>query len=206
MSVKELIQYSARFYGIQIDLRSNRLIDALDLDITRKINDLSMGNQKKLAVILSLIHKPRLLILDEPTTGLDPLIQNRFFEILREENESGTTIFFSSHVLSDVEKLCRTVAIIKDGRIVKVEDMNSIKAKLISRVTYRLKTGAKDIPLKTPGIISTEKNKEGSSILYRGEIAVLLKDLLEIPIEKLTITEPDLEEVFMHYYRDEEEK
>lgn len=206
MFVKEFIQYSARFFGIRLDQRSNRLIDALDLDLTRKIADLSLGNKKKLAVILSLIHKPRLLILDEPTTGLDPLIQNRFFEILREENESGMTIFFSSHNLSDVEKLCHKVAIIKEGRIVKIDDMNSIKAKLISRVTYRLKTGAKECPLKTPGIISTEKNKEGFSILYRGEISALLEDLSKIPIEKLTISEPDLEEVFMHYYRDDEEK
>lgn len=202
MTVKELIEYSARFYRIPLNHHFNRLVDTLDLDLSRKIDDLSMGNKKKVAVIQSLIHKPRLLILDEPTTGLDPLIQNRFFEILKEENEKGTTIFFSSHVLSEVEKLCHRVAIIKDGRIVNVDDIRSLKEKLLSRVTFRLKNGAEDIPLQTPGIISIEKNKNESSFLYQGEIAALLKDLSQIAIEKITIAEPDLEEVFMHYYQD----
>lgn len=206
MTVKELIEYSARFYNVPLELRFNRLVDAFDLDLTRKIDDLSMGNKKKVAVILSLIHQPRLLILDEPTTGLDPLIQNRFFDILKEENEKGTTIFFSSHVLSEVEKLCHKVAIIKEGKIIDEDDIDSLKGKLLSRVTVRLKYGAKDITLKTPGIISIERNKNECSFLYQGEIAVLLRDLSQMPIEKITIAEPDLEEVFMHYYRDDNRK
>jgi len=206
MTVKELIEYSARFYNVPLELRFNRLVDAFDLDLTRKIDDLSMGNKKKVAVILSLIHQPRLLILDEPTTGLDPLIQNRFFDILKEENEKGTTIFFSSHVLSEVEKLCHKVAIIKEGKIIDEDDIDSLKGKLLSRVTVRLKYGAKDITLKTPGIISIERNKNECSFLYQGEIAVLLRDLSQMPIEKITIAEPDLEEVFMHYYQDDNRK
>ena len=202
MTVKELLEYSARFYRIPLNDHFNRLVDVLDLDLTRKIDDLSMGNRKKVAVIQSLIHKPRLLILDEPTTGLDPLIQNRFFDILKEVNEKSTTIFFSSHVLSEVEKLCHKVAIIKDGRIVNVDDIRSLKEKLLSRVTFRLKDGAEDISLQTQGIISIEKNENEFSFLFRGEIAVLLKDLSQIPIENITIEEPDLEEVFMHYYED----
>ena len=202
MTVKELLEYSARFYRIPLNDHFNRLVDVLDLDLTRKIDDLSMGNRKKVAVIQSLIHKPRLLILDEPTTGLDPLIQNRFFDILKEVNEKSTTIFFSSHVLSEVEKLCHRVAIIKDGRIVNVDDIRSLKEKLLSRVTFRLKDGAEDISLQTQGIISIEKNENEFSFLFRGEIAVLLKDLSQIPIENITIEEPDLEEVFMHYYQD----
>jgi ABC-2 type transport system ATP-binding protein len=202
MTVKELLEYSARFYDISLNQHSNRLVDALDLDLTRKIDDLSMGNKKKVAVVQSLIHKPRLLILDEPTTGLDPLIQNRFFEILKEVNEKSTTIFFSSHVLSEVEKLCHRVAIIKDGRIINVDDIRSLKEKLLSRVTFRLKDGAEDIPLRTPGIISIEKHKNEFSFLYQGEIGILLRDLSQLPIENITIEEPDLEEVFMHYYQD----
>jgi len=202
MTVKELLEYSARFYGISLNKHFNRLVDALDLDLTRKIDDLSMGNKKKVAVIQSLIHKPQLLILDEPTTGLDPLMQNRFFEILKEVNEKSTTIFFSSHVLSEVEKLCHRVAIIKDGRIINVDDIRSLKEKLLSRVTFRLKGEAEDIPLRTPGIISIEKHKNEFSFLYQGEIGVLLKDLSQLPIENITIEEPDLEEVFMHYYQD----
>jgi len=200
MTVKEIIEYSARFYKISLDHRFDQLVDALDLDLSRKIVELSMGNKKKVAVVQSLIHKPRLLILDEPTSGLDPLIQNHLFDILNEENEKGTTIFFSSHVLSDVEKLCHRVAFIKDGRIIIEDDINSLKEKLLSRIAFRLKEGMDDINLQTPGTILLEKDKNSASFLYQGEIPILLKELSELPVEKITITEPDLEEVFMHYY------
>ena len=200
MTVKELIEYSAHFYKISLDHRFAHLVDALDLDLSRKIDELSMGNKKKVAVVQSLIHNPRLLILDEPTSGLDPLIQNHLFDILNEQNEKGTTIFFSSHVLSDVEKFCHRVAFIKDGRIVNEDDINSLKEKLLSRITYRLKEGKDDITLQTQGIISVEKNKNSTSFLYKGEISILLKELSQLPVENITITEPDLEEVFMHYY------
>ena len=200
MTVKELIEYSARFYKISLNHRFNQLVDTLDLDLSRKIDELSMGNKKKVAVVQSLIHNPRLLILDEPTSGLDPLIQNHLFDILNEQNEKGTTIFFSSHVLSDVEKFCHRVAFIKEGRIVNEDDINSLKEKLLSRITYRLKEGKDDITLQTPGVISVEKNINSTSFLYQGEIQLLLKELSQMPVEKITITEPDLEEVFMHYY------
>ena len=203
MTVKELIEYSARFYKISLDHHFDQLVDALDLDLSRKIVELSMGNKKKVAVVQSLIHKPRLLILDEPTSGLDPLIQNHLFDILNEQNEKGTTIFFSSHVLSDVEKFCHRVAFIKEGMIINEDDIHSLKEKLLSRISYRLKAGADDITLQTPGIISLEKNKNGTSFLYKGEIPALLKELSQLPVEKITITEPDLEEVFMHYYEGE---
>jgi len=200
MTVKELIEYSARFYKISLDYRFDQLVDALDLDLSRKIDDLSMGNKKKVAVVQSLIHKPRLLILDEPTSGLDPLIQNHLFDILNEQNEQGTTIFFSSHVLSDVEKFCHRVAFIKEGRIIIEDDINSLKEKLLSRITFRLKEGTDDVTLQTTGIISVENNENVTSFLYRGEMPQLLKELSQLPVEKITITEPDLEEVFMHYY------
>ena len=126
--------------------------------------------------------------------------QNHLFEILNEQNETGTTIFFSSHVLSDVEKFCHRIAFIKEGRIIMEDDINSLKEKLLSRIAFRLKEGTDDITLQTPGIILLEKNKNGASFLYQGEIPILLKELSELPVEKITITEPDLEEVFMHYY------
>jgi ABC-2 type transport system ATP-binding protein len=200
MTVKELIEYSARFYKISLNHHFNKLVNTLDLDLSRKIDELSMGNKKKVAVVQSLIHNPQLLILDEPTSGLDPLVQNHLFDILNEQNDKGITIFFSSHVLSDVEKFCDRVAFIKDGKLVNEDDINSLKEKLLSRITYRMKEGAYDSRLQTPGIISVERNKDSTSFLYKGEISILLKELSQMPIEKITITEPDLEEVFMHYY------
>ena len=206
MTAGELLEYSARFYGVALNTHFNEMVDILNLDLNKKLEDLSMGNKKKVAIIQSLLHRPRLLILDEPTTGLDPLIQNHFFEMLREENKRGTTIFFSSHVLGEVEKLCSKIVIIKDGRIVKVDDVHSTKKKLISRVTFHTKSNAEDITLESPGIISPEKNGNEFSFLYKGEIPPLLKYLSQLPIEKIVIHEPDLEEVFMHYYSNDSNK
>lgn len=206
MTVRELLQYSARFYQLRLDKEHHHLIDALDLDITRKLEDLSMGNRKKVAVIQSLLHNPRLLILDEPTSGLDPLMQNRFFEILKEKNKQGTTIFFSSHILAEVQKFCHRVAIIKDGRIVDEEDIVSMKRKSLTRVAYLLKSDVEDAIPELLGIVSGDQDKRNVSFLYSGEISILLKALSNKPIEKLTISEPDLEEVFMHYYQEEELK
>ena len=206
MTVRELLHYSARFHKVSLDNEHQYLIDALDLDITRKIENLSMGNRKKVAVIQSLLHRPRLLILDEPTSGLDPLMQSRFFEIIKERNKQGTTIFFSSHILAEVQKFCHRVAIIKEGRIVDEEGIASMIAKSLSRVTYQLKGGSDGGIPGLQGIVSYEQDRNSISFLYKGEVAVLLKELYNTPIEKLTITEPDLEEVFMHYYRDDNMK
>jgi ABC-2 type transport system ATP-binding protein len=203
MKVGELLKYSSRFYKVSLNSYFHSLIETLDLDLNRKISDLSMGNRKKLAVIQSLIHKPKLLILDEPTSGLDPLMQNHFFDIIREANENGATIFFSSHILSEVEKFCHRVAIIKEGRIVSEDDISSIKEKAVSRVSLILKDNKLKINLKTPGIISSEKINNGNSFLFQGCITDLLKELSELPIEKINITEPSLEEIFIHFYRDE---
>ncbi len=206
MTVKELLEYSLRFYNMKPDNDYKRLLEILNLDLSRKIDDLSMGNKKKLAIIQSLIHKPRLLILDEPTSGLDPLMQNRFFEILKEVNKNGVTIFFSSHVLSEVEKICHRVAIIKEGMIINEDNISSLKKNLLSRITYQLKIGVENIPIQTTGIISKETDHNVISFLFKGNISELLKELAEIPIEKINITEPDLEEIFMHFYQNGNEE
>jgi len=202
MSVKELLEYSAKFYNAELDKHYNQLIEALDLDISRKIDDLSMGNKKKVAVVQSLIHRPELLILDEPTSGLDPLMQSHFFDIIKEANNNGTTIFFSSHILAEVEKFCHRVAIIKEGEIVDEEDILSLKHKLLNRVNISLNKKASGIKLKTSGILSFEAEKSEMTFLFNGEMNSLLQELSKIDIDKLTISEPDLEEVFMHYYED----
>jgi ABC-2 type transport system ATP-binding protein len=105
-----------------------------ELDMNRKILDLSRGNQKKVSILQSLIHRPNLLILDEPTNGLDPLMQEKFFELLKEENSRGTTIFFSSHTLSEVQKMCRRVGIIKAGRLIAQEDVETLRKKQLRKV------------------------------------------------------------------------
>ncbi|MCX6244358.1 MAG: ABC transporter ATP-binding protein [Bacteroidetes bacterium] len=127
MTVIDFLKYGAAFYGAgNHDDRIRYLLGLFDLDPGRKIAELSMGNKKKVSITQALIHRPELLILDEPTSGLDPLIQSRFFDLLHEENRQGTTVFFSSHTLSEAQAFCKTVAIVKDGKIVNVEEIASL--------------------------------------------------------------------------------
>jgi len=127
MKVIDLLKYSASFYGkCDID-KINYLANVMDLDLKRKIDDLSYGNKKKVGIVQGLLHSPKLIILDEPTSGLDPLMQQRFFDLIREENKKGVTILFSSHILSEVQKLCSRVGIIKDGEMVAVEDIETMR-------------------------------------------------------------------------------
>ncbi len=121
MRVRDLLRYSASFYDKPKQVMHRRieeLAELLQLDLTRKIDDLSYGNKKKVGIIQGLLHDPDLIILDEPTGGLDPLMQQTFFQLLRDENAKGVTILFSSHILSEVQKLCDRVGIIKDGKLV----------------------------------------------------------------------------------------
>lgn len=199
MKVKDLFDYSARYYKGDFSKRIKRITEALELDVNRKIEDLSFGNKKKVSVVQALLHKPKLLILDEPTGGLDPLMQNRFFELLKEENKNGTTIFFSSHILSEVQKMCHKVAIIKEGRILKIEDVEQMRKNKFKNVKIML-NGKKDINLEIEGIINKEVNNKIAKFLYSGNIKELLSKLIEKDVQDVTIEEPSLEEIFMHYY------
>ncbi|NMB01337.1 MAG: ATP-binding cassette domain-containing protein, partial [Firmicutes bacterium] len=112
MKVRDLLKYAETLYKKDCSKRIDELTSRLNLDVTRKIRDLSFGNKKKVGIVAGLLHSPKLLILDEPTSGLDPLMQQTFFDILREENQKGATILFSSHILSEVQKMCDRIAIL----------------------------------------------------------------------------------------------
>jgi len=202
MIVKEMLEYSARFYKAPLNGHFKNLVDILEIDLDKKFEDLSMGNKKKVAVAQALLHQPRLLILDEPTSGLDPLMQSRFFQIISEENKKGTTVFFSSHILSEVEKLCHRVAIIKEGKIVREDDIAHLKSTQLSRVTIHTTASGQSLSIKTPGILDKQDTMDGLTFLFKGDPRQLLHDLSELPIGRISIEEPDLEEVFMHYYED----
>ncbi len=203
MKVAEFLSYCSHFYhAANSDQKIRELTTLFDLDTKRKIADLSRGNRKKVAIIQSLIHNPKLLILDEPTTGLDPLMQEQFFELLRRENDQGMTIFFSSHVLSEVQLLCKRIAIIKGGRIIKIENIDTLRKKQLKKIFLEFEgnhpndilaiQGIEDIILNTGNILS---------FMYSGNINDLLYKLSGIKLMNMTIEEPSLEEIFMHYYK-----
>jgi ABC-2 type transport system ATP-binding protein len=205
MDVHELLMYSAHFYEADCESKILELAETFDLDLGRKIIDLSRGNQKKVTILQSLIHEPGLLILDEPTSGLDPLMQAKFFDILLEENRKGTTIFFSSHTLSEVQKMCRRVGIIKDGKIVAVEDIETLRKKQLRKIQIEFSRPAKIEDIRCSGMITPRTEGNNLFFLYSGTMKDLLATMAGEEILDLIIEEPTLEEIFMHYYSVEKE-
>ena len=203
MDVNEFLEYSSRFYQIPNgSSRISELARLFDLDLKRKIADLSMGNRKKVSIVQSLIHNPGLLIMDEPTTGLDPLMQSVFFELLRSENQKGMTVFFSSHILSEVQILCKKVAIIKEGKIIQIEDIDNLRKKQLKKVFIEF---GEVISIESFKITGTKNLSSGPgnvlSFLYSGNINDLVDYLSGKKINNLIIEEPSLDEIFMHYYQ-----
>lgn len=203
MKVKDILKLSADLRKKDCRAEAKRLCERLQLDITKKVDDLSFGNRKKVAIVCALQHCPQLIVLDEPTGGLDPLMQKEFFDILKERNKAGATILLSSHVLSEIQHNCTRAAIIRDGRVIacnRVEELAKTNAK---RITVH---GQIDLA-KLAGVRDCKQLTDGMSFLYSGKMNHLLQTLSLGEVSDLTITEPSLEEVFMHYYeKDGEEK
>lgn len=199
MKVIDILNYSAGFYNKRNSNRIVELSERLDLNLNTKIEDLSFGNRKKVGIVQSLLHEPRLLILDEPTSGLDPLVQNTFFEILEEERKKGVTIFFSSHILSEVQRMCDRVAIIKEGRLIKVETIENLTKNRIKNITLSLDS-VENINIELSGIIKKELRGKNLTLLYSGDMKDLISAINKVSFKDVLIEEPSLEEVFMHYY------
>jgi ABC-2 type transport system ATP-binding protein len=200
MKVIDLLKYSASFYKKDCKKRIYELAEAMNLDLNKKIDDLSFGNKKKVGIVQGLLHEPKLIILDEPTSGLDPLMQQKFFELLKEENKKGTTILFSSHILSEVQKMCDRVAIIKEGRLIKLEKISTLKEN--NHKSFKIETKDKvDMNyFKLEGISNLEVKENMVSFLFRGNVNLVIKKLATLELSNIWIEEPDLEEIFMHYY------
>ncbi|MBE4910664.1 ABC transporter ATP-binding protein [Bacillus luteolus] len=204
MKVIDLLKYSASFYKKDCTKRIKELAELLELDLTKKIDDLSLGNKKKVGIVQGLLHEPKLIILDEPTSGLDPLMQQKFFDLLEKENKKGATILFSSHILSEVQRLCDRVAIIKDGRIVQVEKISTLKENNYKKIKIETKAQIEQNYFLDQGVNQLEVNGNLVSFMFKGDINPILKKISEIEISNIWIEEPSLEEIFMHFYEKED--
>ncbi|MEH7084093.1 ABC transporter ATP-binding protein [Neobacillus drentensis] len=203
MKVKDLLKYSASFYKKDCSKRIKELAAIMDLDLNKKIDDLSLGNKKKVGIVQGLLHEPKLIILDEPTSGLDPLMQQKFFELLEEENKKGTTILFSSHILSEVQRLCNRVAIIKEGKIVTVEKISTLQENNYKKFKVETKVPLDPNYFNISGANNLEVKDNITSFLFKGNINAIMKKIPDIELVNLWIEEPDLEEIFLHYYEKE---
>jgi ABC-2 type transport system ATP-binding protein len=171
----------------------------MELDLKRRINDLSYGNKKKVGIVQGLLHSPKLIILDEPTSGLDPLMQHKFFDLIREENKRGATIFFSSHILGEVQRLCNRVAIIKEGSVIAIQDMKTLQKDNYKKI--QITTADMDESRFTiDGVTDLTRTNGTVSFFYKGDINAVLKLIGSGNITDLSIEDPTLEEIFMHYY------
>jgi len=200
MRVLDLLKYSASFYKKDCTKRMHELSEIMELDLKRRIDDLSYGNKKKVGIVQGLLHEPKLIILDEPTSGLDPLMQQKFFDIISEENKKGATVFFSSHILAEVQELCNRVAIIKDGRIIKLEDIKTLRRDNYKKVKIK-GDGLDTNTYLIEGVTEMIKRKSEINFFYKGDINKMTSLISSQTVHDVLIQEPTLEEIFMHYYK-----
>ena len=179
--------------------RLYELAEIMELDLKRRIDDLSYGNKKKVGIVQGLLHQPKLLLLDEPTSGLDPLMQRKFFQLIREERERGATVFFSSHILGEVQRMCSRVAIIKEGSLINIQDIKTLQHDNYKKI--RIAAQALDEKrFEFEGVSNLEVNNGTIRFFYKGDINQIMHRISEIEVSDVTIEEPTLEEIFMHYY------
>lgn len=198
MRVKDVIKLSADLRKKDCRKEAENLCRRLDLDTSKKVEELSFGNRRKVSIVCALQHNPAVCILDEPTSGLDPLMQREFFSILKERHEQGTTIFLSSHILSEIQRNCTRAAIIREGRIIACDSVEVLDRTNAKRIHIQ-----GDLDLSSlSGIKDLKRSEHGMSFLFGGDINELIRALSGQDIQDLSIAEPDLEEIFMHYYVD----
>lgn len=198
MRVKDVIKLSADLRKKDCKKEAKVLCERLGLDTEKKVEELSFGNRKKVAIVCALQHKPRLCVLDEPTGGLDPLMQREFFTILKERNAEGATIFLSSHILSEIQRNCTRAAIVREGKLIACDSVEALSKTSAKRI--HIEGNADITALKN--VRDIQKTDNGTSFLYSGDINEFLQYISKYNIDDLSISEPDLEEIFMHYYLD----
>jgi len=199
MKVGDILDFSAKMRGADCAEERARLCDRLELDTSKRIEQLSLGNRKKVGIVCALQHRPSLYILDEPTSGLDPLMQKEFYTIIKERNDEGATVFLSSHVLSERGRYCKSAAVIREGRILVSDSVERLGHTGVKRVTLR---GVSAIP-KIENARDMKLENDTLNFLYSGKPTELTRQLCEISFDDLSICDPDLDEVFMHYYAKE---
>ena len=196
MRVRDILSFAAKSRRINCKKEASQLCERLELDPSRKVGELSLGNRKKVGIVLAMQHNPRLYILDEPTSGLDPLMQQEFFSLLKERNRQGATVFLSSHILSEVTRYCEHAAVIREGSVLVSDSVKNLAHTGVKQVTLQGIAAAPEIN----GTTNMSFNNGCAKFLYRGEQNELIRALSALRFEDVTIADPDFEDIFLHYY------
>lgn len=178
----------------------NELIEMLEFNPKKRFKSLSSGNKQKLGLILALMHQPKILVMDEPTIGLDPLLQNKIYDLLEKYRDMGTTIFFSSHNLPEVERICDKVGIIKEGKLVEVASLKELEGKKLHKVEVRFNDKFDKKDFKFDGVESIEKISDGLIFTVGGNLNPLIEKLAKHDLADMEISHATLEEVFLKFY------
>jgi len=197
MTVRQYIEFILTQKGRGFE-KIDSLCTYFELNQNRKTSELSLGNKKKLAIVCALACSPKVLIMDEATTGLDPLIQQKFFEILQVEKKKGTAILLSSHNLNEIQRCCDKVGIIKNGNIVAIKEIGDFKSKLMKHIVFETKYSNPEIYID--GVENLKKNGNLYEFDYHGDMKTLNDFLASIDIVNVSITDVDLNDEFMRWY------
>ncbi len=203
MTGRRYLRYLANLRGGVDEGRSHDLAERFELNLDRAIGALSHGNRQKVGLIQAMMHQPDLLVLDEPTQGLDPLMQRVFLELLSEQRDAGRTVFLSSHILAEVEEVADRVAIIRNGRLATVRDINALKARTRRRLELRFTEGVEppfDQLGAVEGVIQVARLGSTVEVVVEGSMAELLRFVAPFGVERVVSNEVDLEGVFLQYY------
>lgn len=203
---KELLTFVGHLRGHLDWAWIDELAARLDLDLTRRIGSLSHGNKQKVGLIQAFAHKPELLILDEPTIGLDPLIQQEFYRLIDEVKVQGCTVFLSSHILPEVERVCDRVGIIREGRLVAVEEVAELKRKRLRQMEITFASPVPASAFELPGVHGLSQQDNTLRFLVEGRPGILdrvIKQAAQFPVEDLNYQQTTLEDIFLAYYRKE---
>ncbi len=199
MKVIDLLKYSASFYEGDFTTRMKELSDLMELEMNRRISDLSFGNKKKVGIVQGLLHSPKVLFLDEPTSGLDPLMQRKFFDLIKTENKRGVTVFFSSHILGEVQRMCTRVGIIREGSLVEISDIRALQHNNYKKISVTANNLTPSY-FEIPGVTNIQTENGSVNFFFKGDINAMLQKVGSLQVDDVTIEEPTLEEIFMHYY------
>jgi len=201
MTGLEAINFYSRFKKKIDGKYLDSLVERFEVDLRKKIFSYSKGNKQKLAIVLAMMHKPKLLILDEPTSGLDPLNQQEFYNAIAETKKWHATTFFSTHLLAEAQKMCDRVGIIRNGELIRIEDIDDFKAKNIREIFIDTKNSIPLSVLQQENVRKVERTTYGYHLTTIGKNGPMLKGLSGYEIDDVRISEPSLEEIFMHYYK-----